>query len=119
MKIHWDDQRELESATRVGKQMMANARDSWTPVVWGVVEDEVSLVVDGAKHVIQRVRLAKGMSWDGSAFGYKTGAFVLDPRNGGVKWAQYSQVLSEGEYAELLARARAKGWPIFDEASRP
>ncbi|MBI2202243.1 MAG: hypothetical protein HYU41_00040 [Candidatus Rokubacteria bacterium] len=112
MKVAWDEQQKLENATRVGKEVMANARDSWTPVVWGVVEDEVSLVVDGAKHVIQRVRLAKGVSWDGSEYGYKTGAFLIDPRTGAVKWAQYSQVLSESEYTQLLARARAKGWPI-------
>jgi hypothetical protein len=83
------------------------------PVRWGVVEDEVGLVVDGAKHVIQRIRLAEGVNGDGSAYGYKTGSFVVDPRSGSVKWAQYSQVMSEHEYRELLAKAKARGWPII------
>ena len=113
MMVGWEDQKKLETATRLGKDVIAQARDSWTPVVWGVVEDEVSLVVDGAKHVIQRIKLAKDVSWDGSEYGYKTGTFQLDPRTGAIKWAQYSQVLSEREMSELFARARAKGWPIF------
>lgn len=113
MTVAWDDQRKLETASRLGKQVIAQARESWSPIVWGVVEDEVSLVVDGAKHVIQRIRLAKDATWDGSEYGYKTGSFHLDPRTGAVKWAQYSQVLSEREMSELLARARSKGWPIF------
>lgn len=112
MKASWEDQRRLETATRIGKEVMANARDSWTPHVWGVVEDEVSIVVDGAKHVIQRIRLADGISWDGSEYGYKAGTFVIDARTGGVKWAQYSQVLSEREFVTLLEKARGKGWPV-------
>ena len=113
MTVGWEDQRKLETATRIGKEVIAQARDSWSPIAWGVVEDEVSLVVDGAKHVIQRIRLAKDAAWDGSEYGYKTGTFQVDPRTGAIKWAQYSQVLSEREYCELLTRARAKGWPII------
>lgn len=109
----WSDQKRLEAATRIGKEVWLNSRDSGMPVRWGVVEDEVGLVVDGAKHVIQRIRLADGVSWDGSVYGYKTGSFVIDPRTGGVKWALYSQVLSEQEYRELLAIAKTRGWPIF------
>jgi hypothetical protein len=113
MTVTWDDQRKLETATRIGKEVIAQARDAWSPIVWGVVEDEVSLVVDGAKHVIQRIRLSKDIAWDGSEYGYKTGTFQLDARTGAVKWAQYSQVLSERELSELLARARSKGWPLL------
>lgn len=113
MTVEWEDQRKLELATRIGKEVIAQARESWSPIVWGVVEDEVSLVVDGAKHVIQRIRLAKDITWDGSEYGYKTGTFQIDPRTGSIKWAQYSQVISERELSELLARARKKGWPIL------
>jgi hypothetical protein len=81
--------------------------------LWGVVEDEVSLVTDRAKHVIQRIRLAKDVSWDGSDYGYKAGSFVIDPATGKVKWAQYSQVVSEHEYRELLAKVKTRGWPIL------
>jgi len=110
---NWSDQQRLETATRVGKEIWLNARDSGMPMRWGVVEDEVGLVVDGAKHVIQRIRLADGVPWDGSDYGYKTGSFMIDPRTGAIKWAQYSQVMSEHEYRELLAMAKARGWPII------
>lgn len=117
MRLQWDDIQRLDAATRIGKEVWLNERGSGMPMLWGVVEDEVGIVVDDAKHVIQRIRLAAGVSWDGSQYGYKTGSFTIDPRSGAVKWAQYSQVLSEREYNELLARARAKNWPMFDVAA--
>jgi hypothetical protein len=113
MTTEWADQKKLEAATRVGKDIWLNARDTGMPTRWGVVEDEVGLIVDGAKHVIQRIRFADDIAWDGCEYGYKTGSFVVDPRSGSIKWAQYSQVLSEHEYRELLALAKARGWPIL------
>ena len=65
------------------------------------------------ERVIQRIRFAEAVRWDGSEYGYKTGSFTLDDRTGAVKWAQYSQCLSEKQYRELLGKAREKGWPIF------
>lgn len=117
MPTQWEDVQRLESASRIGKEVWLNERNSGMPILWGIVEDEVGVVVDDAKHVIQRIRLAKDASHDGSEYGYKTGAFTIDPRTGSVKWAQYSQVVSEQEYRDLLARAKAKGWPVFDQAA--
>ena len=117
MQLQWEEVRRLEAATRLGKEVWLNERGSGMPILWGVVEDEVGLVVDDAKHVIQRIRLAKGVSWDGSPYGYKTGSFTIDPKSGSVKWAQYSQVLSEREFSDLIAQVRAKGWPIFAAAA--
>lgn len=113
MQLQWDDVQRLEAATRLGKEVCLNERGSGRPMV----EDEVGLVVDDAKHVIQKILLANGVSWDGSRYGYKTRSFTIDARTGSVKWAQYSQVMSEREYSELLAKARAKAWPIFDTAA--
>ena len=110
---NWTEQQKLEAATRVGKEVWLNGKGGWTPMLWGVVEDEVAIVVDSTKHVIQRIRFADGVSWDGSKYGYKTGAFTLDPRTGAVKWAQYSQCVSEEELKALIAKARDKGWAVF------
>ena len=110
-----EDQRKLEAATRLGKEVVATGRDSWSPTVLGVVVDEVSVVANAAKHVIQRIKLTKDIAWDGSEYAYKAGTFYVDPRTGDVKWAQYSQIISEREHRELLARARAKGWPILSD----
>jgi hypothetical protein len=102
----------LEGATRVGKEVWLKARDQWTPVLWGVVEEEVSILGDQAKHVIQRIRLADGVAWDASDYGYKVGSFVYDDRAGAVRWANHSQLLSEKEVRELLSKARSRGWDI-------
>ena len=110
-----EDQRKLEAATRLGKEVVATGRDSWSPTVLGVVVDEVSVVANAAKHVIQRIKLTKDIAWDGSEYAYKAGTFYVDSRTGDVKWAQYSQIISEREHRELLARARAKGWPILSD----
>jgi hypothetical protein len=111
--MDWDKQQKLETATRIGKQVWLNGKGGWTPTLWGTVDDEVAIVGDGVKHVIQRIRFADGVSWDGSEYGYKTGAFTYDERSSAVKWAQYSQCVSEKEYSELVEQARKKGWPVF------
>ena len=117
MTTQWEDVQRLESASRIGKEVWLNERNSGMPILWGIVEDEVGIVAGDAKHVIQRIRLAKDVSHDGSHYGYKTGSFTIDPRTGSVKWAQYSQVVSEQEYRDLLALAKGKGWPVFDVAA--
>ena len=110
-----EDQRKLEAATRLGKEVIATGQASWSPTVLGVVVDEVSVVANDAKHVIQRIKLTKDVARDGSEYAYKAGTCYVDPRAGDVKWAQYSQIISEREHRELLAKARAKGWPILSD----
>ncbi|MBI1734547.1 MAG: hypothetical protein HYR51_05175 [Candidatus Rokubacteria bacterium] len=96
----------LERATRVGREVWIRT-DTGVSVLCGVVEDEVQVLTDGAKHVIQRIRLA-----DGGAHGYETGSFVVDPGTGRVKWSQRPQVISETDYRELLEKAKTRGWPL-------
>ena len=105
-------EKKLHAITRLGKEIWLNSHDTGIPMVWGVVEDEVGIVVDGAKHVIHRVRLADGAGRDGESYGYKCGSFIVD-HTGNIKWSQYSQLLSENEYRELLALVKTKGWPIL------
>ena len=76
----------------------------------GVVDDDVSLIVDSAKYLIQRIGLADGVAWDGSEYAYRLGALVIDPRTRAIRWTQYTPTLTECEYATLLAQAVAK-WP--------
>jgi hypothetical protein len=113
MMMQWDDEQRLEGSSRLGKEIWLKARDTGLPVVWGIVEDEVGLIVEDARHVIQRVRLVKEMTIDGSDYGYKTGAFVIDRNPGKVKWSQYSPGISERAYRKLLTLAKARGWPLF------
>jgi hypothetical protein len=113
MMMQWDDEQRLEGSSRLGKEIWLKARDTGLPVVWGIVEDEVGLIVEDARHVIQRVRLVKEMTIDGSDYGYKAGAFVIDPNTGKVKWSQYSLAISERAYRRLLALGKARGWPLL------
>lgn len=78
----------------------------------GVVEDEVYIMVDDYKHLIQRIRFAADVSWDGSVFGYRSGYYTFDAAGRSIKWGQYTQFLTEAEYFRLLALAREKGWPL-------
>lgn len=112
-EVDWTTEKKLEAMTRIGKDVRLIDRETGTEKVWGVVEDEVGIVVDGAKHVIQRVRLADDMTWNGDSYGYRTGSFFVDRRTGSIKWAQYAQTLLEPEYRELLALAKKKGWPVL------
>lgn len=108
----WSDQRKLDAATRVGKTVQALGRDGTSTLAFGVVEDEVCLVVDGAKYIMQRIRLADGVGWDDSRYAYRFGAFVVDVRTRAIRWTQYTPTMTEREYATLLARAAEK-WPAF------
>jgi hypothetical protein len=101
-----DDDALLHSASRLGKEVWIRT-DAGTPGLSGVVEDEVHLDAGDVKHAIQRIRLA-----DGGTYGYSTGSFVLDAGTGRVRWRPGALVISERDYRELLAKARARGWPL-------
>jgi hypothetical protein len=111
--MDWDNQMKLNAMSRIGKEVWVNSRETGRPMLFGIVEDEVSILVDDAKHVIQRIRLADGVMQHGQKYGYKTGSFVIDQQTGDIKWGQYSQMLLEAEYRELLTHVKKKGWPIL------
>ena len=111
--MNWDDQIKLTAMSRLGKEVWVNDRETGMPMLWGIVEDEVSIVVDSAKHVIQRIRFADAIRQGGESHGYRNGSFIVDARSGSIKWAQYSQTLLESEYRELLLRLQKRGWPIL------
>jgi hypothetical protein len=50
-------------------------------MLWGVVEDEVGIVVDEAKHVIQRIRLADSVGRDARSTGTRLdrSSLILEP----------------------------------------
>lgn len=76
----------------------------------GEIEDEVSIIVNDYKHVLQRILLRR--SWDNSKYAYRTGYWTWTADGRRVVWGQYHQVLSEGDFCDLLRRARAKGWRL-------
>ena len=79
----------------------------------GIIEDEVYFMVNDYKHMIQRIKFAENVSWDGSQYGYRTGYYTYDKNMERIRWGQFTQFLTEKEYRELLSKAKAKGWDIF------
>lgn len=112
-RMNWSDEKKLESMTRIGTEVRVIDRQTGRETFWGVVEDEVAIVVEDAKHVIQRIRLADDARRNGDEYGYKTGTFFVNRHTGRIKWAQYAQAVTESELQELLALAKKKGWPVL------
>jgi hypothetical protein len=96
----------------IGRTVTFKNKDRPGSYALGVVEDEVYVMVSDYKHLIQRIRFAGGVSWDGSEFGYRTGYFTYDAKCRRIVWGQFTQFLTQIEYQALLSAARAKGWPI-------
>ena len=97
----------------IGKPIHFKLKQTGDRTLWGTVEDEVYIMVDDYKHMIQRFKFAKEISNDDSEYGYRTCYYTLDKKEQKIKWGQYTQSLTEREYRELLGKAKAKGWPIF------
>jgi hypothetical protein len=79
----------------------------------GRVIDEVGFISFDYKYVIQKIELEHNIIWDGSRYAYRSGYYTFDGRMEKVVWGQYHSCLSEREYEQLLALARAKGWPVL------
>ncbi len=79
----------------------------------GKIVDEVALVVSKHKHLIQKILFAEGISWDGSPHGYRTGYYTYSTGMKKIVWGHDTQFLTGNEYRVLLAKAKAKGWDLF------
>jgi hypothetical protein len=108
-----EQKRILEAATRKGKTVWFRDKITGKPIRWGTVEDEVYVLDNDYKHLIQRIRYAEEGSSDSPWIGYRTGYYTFDKNMKHVKWGQYSQCLSEEKYRDLLGEAKTRGWPIF------
>jgi hypothetical protein len=87
-----DDKRsELENRSMIGKGVWFKVKGTADRELWGTVEDEVNILVgddDPYKHMIQRIRTAEGIIWDGSTYIYRTGYYTFsakEPRK--IIWA--------------------------------
>lgn len=116
MTISSDELRLLKSATRVGtitKFRFPGARDSRKYV--GEAVDEVALLRDRYKVVIQKVKYPQHHLWDDAECGYRLGYFMIsssyaEPSR--VVWRNYAMLITESELDFLLRQAEQKGWRI-------
>ena len=79
----------------------------------GRVVDEVYKIVGEYKHLIQKIEFESGVSWDGSTHAYRTGYYTFEHGKKNIKWGQYTQLLTENEYKDLLKKAKDRGWQLF------
>jgi len=107
-----EQKKKLAAKTRLGKTVWFKDKQTGKPRRWGIVEDEVYILVSDYKHMIQQIRHPESACWDGSKYGYRTGYYTYDKNMKHIVWGQFTQFLTEKEYNQLLSKARAKGWPI-------
>lgn len=103
----------LEKMSMLGRDVWFKNKGAAGKWLVGRVEDEVYVMVGDYKHLIQKIRFADEVSWDGSTFAYRTGYYTYQHGKKAIKWGQYTQFLTEKEYSTLLQKAKGKGWPIF------
>jgi hypothetical protein len=113
MKMTDVQRQRLEAISRIGKLVVHKHKGASSHNGMGIVEDEVYIMVNDYKHVIQKIKIENGAYWDGSQYAYRTGYYTYDARRKRIVWGQYTQFLTEQEYKQLLSKARAKGWAIF------
>jgi hypothetical protein len=108
-----DQAKELDSYTGLNKPVEFKNKYEPGKVLLGKIIDEVGFISFDYKYVIQKIELAPNISWDGSRYAYRSGYYTFDGNLRKVFWGQYHACLSEREYEQLLALARAKGWPVL------
>jgi hypothetical protein len=94
-----EQQQRLEGMTRIGKTVWHGPRSM------GTVIDEVFVLVNEYKHVIQKISLG------GTGYAYRAGYWKFNGQRN--QWAQATPYLTETEYRQLLAKAKMKNWEIF------
>jgi len=102
----------LESTT-IGKTVTHKNKGGSGHQVVGTVVDEVYIIVSDYKHLIQKIAFTPGNEWGGNMFAYRAGYYTFDAKMKKPTWGQYTPVLTESQYRELLQKARQKGWAIF------
>jgi hypothetical protein len=105
-----DQEKRLEGMSRQGQTVKFKNKGKPGYQEIGKVVDEVYIMVDDYKHLIQKIEFKDGVSWDGSKFAYRTGYYTYDGQMKNIKWGQYTQFLTEKEYKALLSKAKEKGW---------
>jgi hypothetical protein len=113
VKLSREQRKRLEAASGVGKLVHFKIKGGTERNCMGTVLDEVYVLVGDYKHLIQQIQAVEAY-WDGSKIGYRTCYYTFDAEGKHVKFGQYTQFLTQREYKALLAKAKARGWPLFD-----
>ena len=108
-----EQRKRLDALSTIGSPVHFKDKGTTDHTKMGSVVDEVSVIVRDYKHFIQRIQPYEPY-WDGSLIGYRTCYYTFEASGKNLKFGQYTQFLTEKDYATLLSKAKAKGWPLFD-----
>jgi hypothetical protein len=100
----------LKGMSRLGKAVWFKNKGRPGHQKMGTVVDEVYIIVNDYKHMIQKIQFNDGVFWHGSKFAYRASYYTYDGQKKTIKWGQFSSFLSEKEYKKLLSKAKKKGW---------
>jgi hypothetical protein len=112
MEMTKQQRERLKAASCIGKPVHFKEKGGTKRNKMGKVLDEVYIIVSDYKHLIQQIK-PDVPYWDGSRLGYRTCYYTFDAARKNIKFGQYTQFLTQKEYAVLLSKAKAKGWSIF------
>jgi hypothetical protein len=103
----------LEAKSGIGKQVWLKFKGKPGLKLWGTIEDEVSIIVNDYKHLIQKIALEPGFKNSDSSdhkFAYRTAYYTLAAKSRKPVFGQYATVLFESDYRRLARIAHEKGW---------
>jgi hypothetical protein len=103
----------LEAKSGIGKPVVFKIKGKSGKTEWGKVVDEVSVIVNDYKHLIQQIELGPALKKPDSSdhkFAYRTAYYTLAAKSRKPVWGQYATLLFEEDYQRLAHLAHEKGW---------
>jgi hypothetical protein len=110
-----EERQALREATRIGKQVRFSfPADQKRRSIVGQVVDEVCLIRDRHKLVIEQIRYVQRHLWNDDEVAYRLGYFRVRKSWGVVEitWSTRAMLITESELDFLLRQARQKGWRV-------
>ena len=104
-----NERKTLERCTGINKQVWFKHKGKPGREQWGIVEDEVSIIVKDYKHLVQRIKL-EPETWGNKKYAYRTAYYTLTAKTRKPIWGQYHALLLEADYRRLMRKAHQKGW---------
>jgi hypothetical protein len=103
----------LEAKSGIGKPVWFKFKGKPGRRLWGTVEDEVSIIVNDYKHLIQRIKLETGFKKSDSSdhkHAYRIGYYTLTAKTRKLVWGQFAAIHFEDDFQTLVRMAHEKGW---------
>jgi hypothetical protein len=99
----------LERCTGIHKEVRFKRKGESSKYLLGTVVDEVSVIVDDYKHLIQRIKLDPS-TYGANKYAYRTAYYTLSAKEHRPVWGQYHGLVFETDFRKLLRKAHKKGW---------